>query len=121
MKNKYYSVIRKNKNSIIEIHAIPVLYRYHSVTPYSVSALLQDELWGTVPTSFNDPYPRNRIMTPCFLFNHTKLTHSCFTKFRECFFTIHLSNHRISLNRFPTRHLFTPSKNSHFLSLILNC
>lgn len=70
MKNKYYSVIRKNKNSIIEIHAIPVLYRYHSVTPYSVSALLQDELWGTVPTSFNDPYDT------IFCYTSSKLKHA---------------------------------------------
>lgn len=56
MKNKYYSIIRNDKNATIEIHTMPILYRYQSINPYSVSALLQDELWGTVPTSFNDPY-----------------------------------------------------------------
>lgn len=55
MKNKYYSIIRNDKNATIEIHTMPILYRYQSINPYSVSALLQDELWGTVPTSFNDP------------------------------------------------------------------
>ena len=35
---------------------MPTLYRYQSINPFSVNALMQDELWGTVPTSFNDPY-----------------------------------------------------------------
>lgn len=56
MKNKYYSIIRTNEKTTIEIHKIPILYRYQSINPYSVSALLHDEVWGTVPTNFNDPY-----------------------------------------------------------------
>lgn len=56
MKNKYYTITTEQEKSIINIHTLPTIYRYQSINPYSVSALLNDELWGSVPSIFNDPY-----------------------------------------------------------------
>lgn len=56
MKNRYYSIDKEKNNFTINIRQMPTLYRYQSINPFSVNALLHDELWGTVPTSFNDPY-----------------------------------------------------------------
>lgn len=56
MKNKYYTIEKDSNQSFINIRQMPTLYRYQSINPFSVNALMHDELWGTVPTSFNDPY-----------------------------------------------------------------
>ena len=35
---------------------LPFLYRYRAINPYTIGQLLNNELWGSRPTRFNDPY-----------------------------------------------------------------
>jgi hypothetical protein len=61
MKNlskNYYKAI-KNETGFtinIDINNLPVLYQYFPVTEYSIKHFIENEIWGTVPSSFNDPY-----------------------------------------------------------------
>lgn len=57
MKSKYYT-FKKNENGSYDltIKQTPILYQYRSVNSYTVKALMNSEIWATVPTAFNDPY-----------------------------------------------------------------
>ena len=55
MKNLYYTVEKKEK-IVVEVKSYPILYKYQAINDYSKKALLNSEIWGTVPTAFNDPY-----------------------------------------------------------------
>lgn len=48
----------KSENDVVEIHVptLPILYKYQPVTEYSLSNFEHDEIWGTAPVAFNDPY-----------------------------------------------------------------
>lgn len=48
--------IKKDNRIIIESNNTLVLYKYQSISNYSISNLENDEIWGTIPTMFNDPY-----------------------------------------------------------------
>lgn len=54
--NKYYTIEKNNNVKTINITSFPTLYRYQAINEYSISSLVNCELWGTVPTHFNDPY-----------------------------------------------------------------
>ena len=57
MKSKYYTLEKRNNGSYdLRIKQTPILYQYRSVNSYSVKALMNSEMWATVPTAFNDPY-----------------------------------------------------------------
>ena len=57
MKSKYYTLEKRNNGSCdLRIKQTPILYQYRSVNSYSVKALMNSEIWATVPTAFNDPY-----------------------------------------------------------------
>lgn len=56
MKNKYYTIDKQKDKEIITIKEMPVLYKYQTINEHSVNALINNEVWATVPTNFNDPY-----------------------------------------------------------------
>lgn len=47
-----------NVNNVVEIniHTIPKLYKYQPITKYSLVNFENDEIWGSTPIAFNDPY-----------------------------------------------------------------
>lgn len=47
---------------------MPVLYKYQTINEHSVNALINNEVWATVPTNFNDPYD----MIFCYSSSHIK-------------------------------------------------
>lgn len=96
MKNKYYSKkTNENGETTIILHCFPTLYRYQSVNPHSVSALLNDELWGSLPTIFNDPYDS------IFCYNSSKIKSALLAKLKkrdiEKFKTLFRSNNKKEL------------------------
>lgn len=56
MKNKYYTISKTERGYYVKINSVPVLYKYQSINDYSTRALLNGEIWGTIPKHFNDPY-----------------------------------------------------------------
>ena len=38
------------------VKKLPTLYKYQSVSEYSLTNLSNGEIWGTIPKAFNDPY-----------------------------------------------------------------
>jgi len=49
--------IESNDHGInVTVNKVPNLFRYQSINKYTTNALLKDELWGTIPIAFNDPY-----------------------------------------------------------------
>lgn len=56
LSSDYYSKKRENGVEYINIHTFPILYKYQSISEYSLHNFEADEVWGTVPTAFNDPY-----------------------------------------------------------------
>lgn len=49
--------IESNDHGInVTVNKVPNLFRYQSINKYTTNALLKDELWGTTPIAFNDPY-----------------------------------------------------------------
>jgi len=68
MKNKYYTIDKQKDKEIITIKEMPVLYKYQTINEHSVNALINNEVWATVPTNFNDPYD----MIFCYSSSHIK-------------------------------------------------
>jgi hypothetical protein len=56
LKNKYYTLRKENGSYTVTLNKNPILYQYRTVNDYTVKALLNAEIWATVPTAFNDPY-----------------------------------------------------------------
>ena len=57
LSSNYYDMTRENGvKNIINIHTFPTLYKYQSASEYSLHNFEADEVWGTVPIAFNDPY-----------------------------------------------------------------
>ena len=56
LSSDYYNIRLENGVENIDIHGFPMLYRYQSVNEHSLHNFEADEVWGTVPTAFNDPY-----------------------------------------------------------------
>lgn len=56
LSSDYYSKKLENGVEYINIHTCPILYKYQSASEYSLHNFEADEVWGTVPTAFNDPY-----------------------------------------------------------------
>lgn len=56
LSSDYYNKKLENGVEYINIHTFPTLYKYQSASEYSLHNFEADEVWGTVPTAFNDPY-----------------------------------------------------------------
>ena len=56
MKTQNYTVAYNEKGYDIFVNSMPTLYRYREIKDYTVEALLKNEVWGSTPSSFNDPY-----------------------------------------------------------------
>lgn len=56
LSSDYYNKKLENGVEYINIHTFPTLYKYQSASEYSLHNFESDEVWGTVPTAFNDPY-----------------------------------------------------------------
>lgn len=54
--NNNYTVEKKDGKKIVSIRNFPTLFKYQPINEYSIKALVHGEIWGTVPTHFNDPY-----------------------------------------------------------------
>ena len=57
LSSNYYSKSMENGVEHIYVQSFPTLYKYQSSTEYSLHNFEADEIWGTVPSSFNDPLP----------------------------------------------------------------
>ena len=56
LSSNYYNKSIENGIEHIYVQSFPTLYKYQSSTEYSLHNFEADEIWGTVPSSFNDPY-----------------------------------------------------------------
>lgn len=89
MKNKYFTIDKKKDKQVINIIKMPVLYKYQTINEHTVNALINNEVWGTVPTNFNDPYD----MIFCYSISNIrkairkKLTEERLTKYHSFFQT----------------------------------
>lgn len=57
LKNKYYNLEKNGgKSYTLTLKQSPTLYQYRTINKYTTDALLNSEVFATVPASFNDPY-----------------------------------------------------------------
>lgn len=56
LSTNFYNIKVENGIKYIDIRSFPTLYKYQPVSEYSLHNFEADEIWGTVPTAFNDPY-----------------------------------------------------------------
>ncbi len=56
LSSDFYTLQKENGVAKISIHSFPTLYKYQPVSEYSLHNFEYDEIWGTVPAAFNDPY-----------------------------------------------------------------
>lgn len=56
LSSDYYTISHINDVTKIHINSLPILYKYQKVSEYSLSNLDKEEIWGTCPNTFNDPY-----------------------------------------------------------------
>lgn len=54
--NKNYTIRREGNTEYIEITPPKALFKYQSINDYSVKALIDNKIFGTTPSSFNDSY-----------------------------------------------------------------
>lgn len=64
LSSNYYNKRMENGAEHIYVQSIPTLYKYQASTEYSLHNFEADEIWGTVPSSFNDPYDCAVCFTP---------------------------------------------------------
>lgn len=57
LSSDFYTKTRK-ENGVVQVcvHTLPELYKYQPVNECSLSNFEHDEIWGTAPIAFNDPY-----------------------------------------------------------------
>lgn len=56
LSSDFYTRHQADDITEIQINSIPTLYKYQQVSDYSLTHLDNGELWGTLPSAFNDPY-----------------------------------------------------------------
>lgn len=67
LSSDYYTIRLENESKLVSIHTLPTLYKFQPVTEYTLHNFEHDEIWGSIPSNFNDPYD-------CiFCCNHSKL------------------------------------------------
>lgn len=87
MSKNYITNKKINDKRIIEINNFPKLYKYQSINNYSTSSFINNELWGTVPTQFNDPYDMTTVYNEKAIEQHIKekITSQNFDVLKEMF------------------------------------
>lgn len=56
LSSDFYNIELYNGAKSYCIKKLPTLYKYQSVSEYSLTNLSNGEIWGTIPKAFNDPY-----------------------------------------------------------------